>query len=218
MKNLIVMKKYTPYFPIVGMAIYIILFAYTATLYPGGSVNEPLATSHSYFHNFLCDLMNPTGANGVENVARPFAIIAHLILSFTMISFFYILPEIFHHQNRNTRMVRGFGMFTMTVFILMYTSYHDLIVTLTGIFGTIALIPFFIEIHHYKGNRLRQLAYACFAMSIIVFISFQINIWFYILPVLQKITFVLDAIWVIWVSLIVLKKHKDQKLFAASAV
>lgn len=216
MKNLIVMKKYTPYFPIVGMAIYIILFAYTATLYPGGSINEPLASSHSYFHNFLCDLMNPTAANGVENTARPFAIIAHLILSLTMISFFYILPEIFNHQNRNTMMVRGFGMFTMTVFIFMYTAYHDLIVTLTGVFGTVALVPFFIEVYRYNNQRLKQLAYLCYLMSLIVFISFQTKIGFYYLPFLQKITFVLDAIWVIWVSLIVLKKHEDEKLPATA--
>ncbi|MTI38211.1 hypothetical protein [Fulvivirga lutimaris] len=212
------MKQYTPYFPIVGMALYLIVFAYTTTLYPGGSINEPLASSHSYFHNFLCDLMNPTAAHGVINPARPLAIVAHLILSFTMISFFYILPEIFDTENRNTKLMRGFGMFTMTVFILMYTSYHDLIVTLTGAFGTVALVPFFIELYKYQGKRLKQLAYACYAMSIIVFISFQTKIGFYYLPFLQKITFVLDAIWVIWVSLIVLKKHKDQKQLAATAV
>lgn len=212
------MKKYTPYFPILGMALYLIVFTYTTTLYPGGSINEPMASSHSYFHNFLCDLMNPTAAHGVINPARPLAIVAHLILSFTMISFFYILPEIFEAENRNTKLMRGFGMFTMTVFILMYTPYHDLIVTLTGVFGTIALVPFFIELYRYHGKRLKLLAYACYAMSIIVFISFQTKIGFYYLPFLQKITFVLDAIWVIWVSLIVLKKHKDQKQLAATAV
>ena len=206
------MKKYTPYFPIVGMVAYLMLFSVATTYYPGGSVNVPNATEHSFFHNFLCDLMNPTGAGGVINIARPLAIVAHLVLSFTMISFFYILPEIFEKNNLKTKLIRVFGVITMTVFIFMYTPYHDLIVTLTGVFGTLALIPFFIEVQKYKGKRLKQLAYACYMMSLVVFISFQTKIGFYFLPFLQKITFVLDAIWVIWVSNIVLKKYRSESL------
>jgi hypothetical protein len=207
LKNFIIMKKYVPYFPIIGMILYLIIFVVASTQYPGGSINKPHALEHSYFHNFLCDLMNPVTQYGVVNPARPLAILAHLLLSFTMISFFYILPKIFNRNNSNTKLIRGFGMFTMIVFILMYTSYHDQIVTITGILGTIALIPFFIELTQYKGKGLKQLAYVCYALSIIVFISFHTKIGFYYLPFLQKITFVIDAWWVIWVSLIVLKNE-----------
>ncbi len=111
-------------------------------------------------------------------------------------------------------------MLTMTVFIFMYTPYHDQIVTATGVQGTIALIPFFLELRQYEGKSLKQLAFMCYALSVVVFFIFETKYGFYYLPFLQKITFALDAWWVIWVSLIVLqknKKHAMKKLPALSA-
>lgn len=200
--------KYAPYFPIFGLGLYVIVFIVAAVDYPGGSFNYPNANGYSFSHNFLCDAMNPITEGGVKNNARFTAIISHLILSFTMIAFFYILPKIFDVKNRNTKLTAYFGMAAMTVFILMATPYHDLIVTLTGIFGTIAIIPFFIELRHFKNKGYKRLAYFCYALSIIVFLSFETKIGFYYLPLLQKMTFGFDALWVIWTCLIVIKKKK----------
>jgi len=207
-------KYYYACLPIVGMGIYLILFAIAARNYPGGSINIQAAQEYSFFHNFLCDIMDPITKGGIHNPARGLAIASHVVLSLTMIFFFYLLPEIFNHKNRNFHFVRFFGMFTMSLFVFLYTSYHDLIVTLTGIFGTIALIPFFIELRYYPNKLLKQLAYVCFALSIIVFFSFETKIGFYYLPFLQKITFLFDAVWVIWVSLIVLRKNQQTEVIA----
>ena len=201
-------KSYYPIFPVVGLVLYVIVFTVASSNYPGGSVNVPHDTGYSFFHNFLCDVMNPVTQGGKVNHARPLAVVSHLILSGSMISFFYVLPEIFETSNRNTRMIRGFGMTTMTVFILMCTKHHDAIVTATAVLGSLALIPFFIELRKYSGQKLKNLAYACYAMSIIVFLIFVTKIGFYYLPFIQKITFVLDAWWVVWVSLIVSRKNQ----------
>lgn len=200
--------KYLPYFPIFGLGLYIIAFTFSASAYPGGSINYPHANGYSFYHNFLCDTMNPITQSGIINNARFLAIISHLILSFTMISFFYILPKIFDVKNRNTTLIAYFGIAAMTVFIFIYTEYHDLIVTITGVLGAIALIPFFIELQHFKNKGLKRLAYLCYALSIIVFFIFETKIGFYYLPFLQKITFVFDAYWVIWSCIIVINKNK----------
>ncbi len=201
-------KAFLPYVPIIGMVLYIIVFTAAATDYPGGSINQVSSVGYSFFHNFLCDVMNPVTQGGLENNARGLAIISHIILSLTMITFFYLLPEIFAEKNFNTKLIRVFGVFTMTLFIFMFTSYHDSIVTLTALFGTIALIPFFIELRKYDNKSLKNLAYLCYALSVIVFFIFETKIGFYYLPFLQKITFAFDAWWVIWVCLIVLQKNK----------
>ncbi len=201
-------KKYLPYFPIFGLGLYIIAFTFAASEYPGGSISYPQANGYSFYHNFLCDIMNPITQTGIINNARFLAIISHMILSFTMISFFYILPKIFDVKNRNTTLIAYFGIATMTVFIFMYTEYHDLIVTITGVLGVIALIPFFIELQNFKNKGLKLLAYLCYALSIIVFFIFETKIGIYYLPFLQKITFVLDAYWVIWSCIIVINKNK----------
>ncbi len=205
-------KHYLPYIPIIGMGLYLIVFTIAAIDYPGGSINQSTADGYSFFHNFLCDVMNPVTQGGKVNEARALAIVSHIILSITMISFFYILPDIFNRTNRNTKFIRGFGVLTMTVFIFMFTKYHDTIVTLTAILGTIALVPFFIELRHYSNKKLRQLAYLCYFMSVIVFFIFTTKIGFYYLPFLQKITFAIDAWWVIWVSLIVIRKNNELQI------
>lgn len=203
-----VIKNQYPYFPIIGLIGFLLFFVIATTMYPGGSVNEIASEGYSYFHNFICDLMSLNLEEGVVNDARPIAIIAHLMLSFGLISFFYILPEIFTIQNRNTRIIRGVGMLTMTIFIFMYTEYHDLVVTITGVLGSIALIPFFLELINYENRGLKALAYLCFMLSIAVFISYETKIGFYYTPILQKITFVFDSIWIVWVSLMVASKQR----------
>jgi len=204
-------QHYYPFIPIVGMIAYLIVFIIAASGYPGGSVNIPNDHSgYSFFHNFLCDVMNPVTQGGILNDARSMAIVSHLILSITMMAFFYILPDIFSVKNRNTKLVRFFGVLTMIGFVFMYTEYHDSIVTLTAVLGTIALIPFFIEVNKYPKKGLRHLAFFCYILSFIVFFIFVSKLGFYYLPFLQKITFVFDAWWVIWVSLIVMKKNRLQ--------
>lgn len=187
------------------------MFVFTTTKYPGGSESFPEMEGYSYFHNLLCDLNYPIALNGDMNTARPFAVISHLVLSLAMIFFFYTLPEIFNEQNRNTKLVRIFGMLTMTVFIFMFTEYHDQIVVLVAILGTIALIPFFIEMRKYSNRSLKRWAYLCYAMSVVVFFVFITRIGEYYLPILQKITFLLDAVWVVWVCVIVLNKMTHSK-------
>ncbi len=215
MKNMSkIIQRYYPLLPIFGMGIYLIVFTIAAFGYPGGSQNIPNAIGYSFFHNFLCDVMLPTAPNGWQNPAAHLARISHFILSGTMISFFYILPEIFDWSNKNTKMVRSAGMLTMTVFIFMYTSFHDHIVTLTGVLGTVALIPFFMEMRKYPNDSLKYLAYLCFLLSIIVFFIFETKIGIYYLPFLQKITFFFDACWVIWVSHIVWRKKSTMNNLA----
>ena len=100
--------KYLPYFPIIGLGLYIIVYTFAVSAYPGGSINYPNANGYSFFHNLLCDAMDPITQSGSINGARFMAIISHIILSLTMISFFYILPKIFPVKNRNTKLIAYF--------------------------------------------------------------------------------------------------------------
>lgn len=205
-------RQYLPYFPIFGMGLYIIVFYFATVAYPGGSINYPNANTYSFSHNFLCDAMNPITQSGNINTARFIAVISHLILGLTMISFFCVLPKIFNVKNRNTIMVATFGIASMTALsFMLFTTYHDLMVIFTGVLGTLAMIPLFIELHKFNNKGLKRLAYFCFALSLIVFISFQTKIGFYYLPLLQKITFIFDAWWVIATCLFVISKNKMTK-------
>jgi len=202
------LKRSTPYFPIIGLIGFSLLFLMATSKYPGGSIHDMAAKQYSYFHNFICDLMSLNLPEGAVNDARPIAVIAHLMLSFAMISFFYILPEIFVRQNANTRFIRGVGMLSMLVFTFMFTDYHDLVVLIFSPLTVLALVPFFIELLKYDHKPLKYLAYTCLCLSILVFLSYVTKIGIYYAPMLQKITFVFDSIWVIWVSVLVATKRR----------
>lgn len=199
---------YLTYIPMIGLVVYVIVFLYAASLYPGGSLYHPDATDYSHFHNLLCDAMDKVTQTGKVNDGRAMAVVSHLILSVTMIAFFLVLPRVFDWKNRNTKMIRYFGVLSMAVFAFMFTDYHDLIVTITGIVGTIAMVPFFIELQRLKNLSFKTISYLCFALSIIVYLMFETKIGFYYLPLIQKIAFFVDAIWVYWVCIMIIKKDR----------
>lgn len=194
--------------PIFGIMIYVLLYYWGAQKYAGGSYYFPDTIGYSFAHNLICDLMLPEGINGEFNQGRLLGVIAHLFLSASMITFFYILPKIFTHENMNTSMTRYIGMASMIVFIFLFTEYHDIIVVLLGIFGTMALIPLFKELKRYDHLNLKLYVYFCFFMSVVVLLSFLTKVGYYYLPLLQKLVFIIDAIWVIWICQLVFQNQK----------
>ncbi|MFT6810037.1 MAG: hypothetical protein ACJA01_003280 [Saprospiraceae bacterium] len=201
-------KSYLTLTPILGLVLYVIIYTLGAADYTGGSFNYPNSQNYSFSHNLLCDLMLPNSINGQINDGRTLGIISHVILSATMMGFFYILSKIFTIENRNTQLTRYFGIASMFVFSFMFTEHHDAVVLLTGIIGTMALIPFFLELKTYNDRPLKVYSFFCFFLSIVVFISFISKIGYYYLPFLQKITFVIDAIWVVWICRLVYRNKQ----------
>lgn len=201
-------KKSYPYFPIFGLIAYVIFFFIASYQYPENPLNQAAVQGYSFFHHFLCDLMYAITPEGLVNTARPIAIMGHFLLSFAMISFFYILPEIFSYTNINTWITRFFGIISMIAFAFLFTDYHDRIVTIVGAVGTVSVFAFLLEIKNYSGKGFRILTYVCLILSFTVFIGYETKVGIYYLPLLQKITFIIDGWWVIWVSLLVAEKNQ----------
>jgi hypothetical protein len=203
-------NKIAPYFPIVGMITYLIMFFTAASFYPGGSDNIPNAQNgYSVFHNFLCDTNNQFTHSGLENRGKLLANLAHIVLSITMMSFFYVMPNIFDHSNRNTKLIKILGVLSMAIFTFMYQEeLHDLVVTLVGIFASMAFVPIFIELVKYKNRPFKVLTYIVFTMSIALYLGFETKVGIYYMPFLQKFVFMVDAALVIWTGIIVLRKNR----------
>ena len=195
------------------MVIYLIMFTTAASFYPGGSDNLPLAENgYSFFHNFLCDTNNEFTHSGLKNNGKLLANLAHIVLSVTMMSFFYVMPNIFEHSNRNTKIIKILGVLSMAIFTFMYQEeLHDLVVTLVGIFASMAFVPIFIELVKYKNKAFKMLTYIVFAMSIALYLGFQTKVGIYYMPFLQKFVFLVDASLVIWTGVIVVQKNKIQQ-------
>lgn len=200
------LKAAFPYVSMIGLLAYVAVYAFGAKLYAGGSLNFPDHEAFSFFHNFLCDLMHPVGLEGSINDARGFGVVSHIILSIAMMGFFYLLPLVVQERNSRTRWIQVLGVSSMAVFSLMFTPYHDLVVTITGTLGALALIPFFLQLKGFPNKGFVVWAYLCFGLSLLVFFIFETKLGFYYLPFIQKLTFIADAIWVFWTCLIILRK------------
>jgi hypothetical protein len=203
-------NQIAPYLSIVGMITYLIMFITAASLYPGGSDNVPDAQNgYSIFHNFLCDTNNQFTHSGLVNKGKLLANLAHIVLSITMMSFFYVMPNIFDHKNRNTKIIKILGALSMAIFTFMYQEeLHDMVVTLVGIFASMAFVPIFIELVKYKNRPFKVLTYIVFAMSIALYLGFETKVGIYYMPLLQKFVFLVDASLVIWTGSIVVGKNR----------
>jgi hypothetical protein len=203
-------NRITSYFSIVGMSLYLVMFTTAALMYPGGSDNVPGAQDgYSFFHNFLCDTNNQFTHSGLENKGKLLANLSHIVLSITMMSFFFIMPNIFNHTNRNTKLIKILGVLSMAIFTFMYQEeLHDLVVTLVGIFASMAFVPIFIELVKYKNTPFKILTYIVFIMSLMLYLGFETKVGIYYMPFLQKFVFLVDATLVIWTGIIVVGKNR----------
>lgn len=192
------------------MSLYLIMFTTAALMYPGGSENIPTAENgYSFFHNFLCDTNNEFTHSGLQNNGKLLANLAHIVLSLTMMSFFYIFPNLFGHSNRNTKLIKILGVSAMAIFTFMYQEeLHDMVVTLVGIFASMAFVPIFIELVKYKNTPFKVLTYIVFAMSISLYLGFETKVGIYYMPFLQKFVFLVDAALVYWTAILVVKKNR----------
>jgi hypothetical protein len=61
---------------------------YASMLYPGGSQADLQSVGYDWIHNYWCNLMNDQAMNGQSNPAKPFAVVAMVILCLSLLVFF----------------------------------------------------------------------------------------------------------------------------------
>ncbi|MBT8238589.1 MAG: hypothetical protein HKN51_09070, partial [Saprospiraceae bacterium] len=62
--------------PTLGILIFMGLYVYATTLYPGGSQADINSVGYDWGNNYWCNLMSENGMNGLENPARPISLFA----------------------------------------------------------------------------------------------------------------------------------------------
>ena len=96
----------------------------------------------------------------------------------------------------------------MAIFTFMYQEeLHDLVVTLVGVFASMAFLPIFIELVKYKNRPFKILTYIVFIMSLTLYLGFETKVGIYYMPFLQKFVFMVDATLVYWTAIIVIRKN-----------
>ena len=194
--------------PLWGITTFVILFYYSSTLYPGGSQENLQSVGFDWIHNYWCNLMNKNGMNGEINPARPFAISAMVILCVSISVFFYQFATLLTKNRVWSKLIKVTGVLSMILAVLIFTDYHDLMTTLSSLFGLIATIGIIREIYSSQLSMYKLTGVICIILLGInnfIYYSEKFIEW---LPLIQKITFFIVLIWVLGVNHEIRKKIK----------
>lgn len=190
------------------MLLFIMLYIIAALLYPGGSDFNSSATGFSWQHNYWCELLAANAQNGHPNTARPVAIAAMIVLTISLVIFWYTIPGLFTGKRTGSLVIRYAGIGSMLVTPLLLTGFHDYVINTAALLGCIAIIVLLV-------NLFRQNMFLFFWTGILCLLLCGVNNYVYYsqdllhyLPVIQKISF---FIFLLWFSLLSVTLYRKQQ-------
>lgn len=186
--------------PTIGIILFLGIYTYATQIYQGGHFKDIDAVGFDWVNNYWCDLISEEGRNGAFNPAAFPSKIAMLILTISLMVFFYEFPKHIGNSRFWKKVIPFSGITSMIIAIFIFTKLHDWIIVFSGFFGLIALIGIFVELarSHFRF----QLWFGVFGLVLMAlnnFLYFVLQYYDY-LPLLQKITFVIVLMWIISVA------------------
>jgi hypothetical protein len=187
--------------PLVGCAVFILLYIIAASLYPGGSHANVHSKGFSWQHNYWCNLLNEKALNSDYNAGRYVAMAGMIILAMTLLSFWIISANVFQFS-KPVRIVMLLSAFlAIAILPFLSSSLHDTVINSSGFFGLVAMAGTYIGIYRNRW-------YWLFMVGVINLLLIGLNnyiyyseAFFYFLPVVQKITFLSCLIWICLVDI-----------------
>ena len=185
------------FIPVIGIVIFVGLYIFSSTLYPGGSQANLNSEGFDWINNYWCNLMNEKGMNGQPNPAKPYSIIAMIILCLSLMFFFIQFAQIYSKSKIWKRIIKTSGIISMSFAILIFTKYHDLMTTLSSIFGLFVVIGIIREIYKSKLSIYKITGVICILILGLNNYIYYTQQFIEVLPLLQKITFAIVLLWII---------------------
>ena len=184
------------FIPVIGIVIFVGLYIFSSTLYPGGSQANLNSEGFDWINNYWCNLMNEKGMNGQPNPAKPYSIIAMIILCLSLMFFFIQFAQIYSKSKIWKRIIKTSGIISMSFAILIFTKYHDLMTTLSSIFGLFVVIGIIREIYKSKLSIYKITGVICILILGLNNYIYYTQQFIEVLPLLQKITFAIVLLWI----------------------
>lgn len=180
-----------------GLAMLFLLIA--SLLYPGGSQASLHSVGYDMANNYLCNLFGARGMNGADNPGRVWAFIGMFFLCLGYGAFFYRASAKIQHRS-SAMIIRYAGITSMFFAFFVITPYHDLMVIITVVFGMLA--TFYLSVYVFMMRSwffsiLTAVSLGTLYFDVFLYYS---SLWLEILPVLQKINYLLTFIWILGIE------------------
>ncbi|MGB5437433.1 MAG: hypothetical protein WBM98_16175 [Maribacter sp.] len=183
--------------PLFGIVFFVLFYILSALNYPGGSWYSPHQNGFSFWHNYLCDLLDVYAINGEINTARIYAIIALGFLCAGLFWLWMYLPRAFRPNGLNQKIMWISGLASIITILFLSLGDHDKVVRIAGILGVIAFITCSAELFRTGKKFLFILGIICILVFLFNYYSYETGSFIPSLPVIQKFTFLLFITWFI---------------------
>lgn len=186
------------------------IFYFIATLYyPGGSNFDQLENGFNWYTNYWCELLYTYSKNGHINAARPYAIVAMISMTISVGYFWYSIPRFLPINHLLQKGIQLSGIVSMIFSSFIFTNFHDALIYISVVTGSISFFGTIYGLFLLHDKRDAYLGLFCLFLiisnNLVYVFSFNLDL----LPILQKITFLITLLWIAQLS-IRYKKLTDQ--------
>lgn len=127
---------------IVSLLLFVTAFAVAASLYPGGTWTSRTLLGHSFFGNYLCDLMQPRALNGQPaELGSLFARFGTVALSVAHASFYVQVANFDDPPTARARLTRRAGLLACAISLAIPLVTADALHTLHVLIVVAAFVP-----------------------------------------------------------------------------
>ena len=150
--------------------------------------------------------------NGLENPARPIAISAMIILCSSLALFFFQFAQHFVHSRVWKAIIQISGTLSMIAAVLIFTEFHDIMTTISSIFGVLVVVGVIQTIYKSDLTFFKVSGIVCVLLLGVNNLIYYSGIFINFLPLIQKITFILVLAWIVGLNLKMKDKNELQPL------
>lgn len=191
------MKQIHRLLPSFGILVFIGLYIYAASLYPGGSQSNPNAIGWDWYKNLWCNLMSENAINGLENPACLIARFAMAVLSSSIAVFYFLCAKFFIKNKIWKIIIKITGVLLTIAAVFIFSKYHDIMTTIISICGLIGISGILRALYLNKMTFFVVFGIVCLlaiGLNNLFYYNERLNEY---LPLVQNFDFALIFLWTV---------------------
>jgi len=192
-----------------GILCSMLLFSVAVFLYPGGSYFDPYSQGFDWQYNYLSNLFNKTAINGMPNSARFWAVGGMFFLCLSFALFFIRFTKNISSKSGQL-VIKYAGIASMVCAFLTVSPLHDLMISLSVSLALITLFYITIFLFKSENNPLKVLGVITLIVSYFSSYIYFTQNFIDLLPLMQKITLLINLSFVLSVEYLLHQKVLNQ--------
>lgn len=169
-------------------------------MYPGGTRFDPLTRGYSHLSNYWCDLLDRVSYGGDINHARPFAILATIVLPMSLVPLWLQVSVLFRNASASMWIVRVAGPAAMVCAALIFTPMHNFVINLASVLGLTVFLVTTLSLDRSRYRALVVVAVVALSLAILNWGMWQTGTFLEAMPMVQKMAYALFFLWIIGTS------------------